>query len=109
IGQGMFQSPNTRTMLNAAPPTDEGEASGLIATSRVLAQSVSVAFAGSIFAALGGSGARRALLSTAAVAARDDRQLQTTFLTAFRITVLFCAVMVALGAVITLVRRNDRS
>jgi EmrB/QacA subfamily drug resistance transporter len=106
IGQGLFQSPNTRTMLNAAPATDEGEASGLIATSRVLAQSVAVAVAGSIFAAMGGSAAGRALAATAAIATPDARQLQTTFLTAFRTTLFVCALTAGIGVVLTLRRRQ---
>ena len=108
IGQGMFQSPNTRTMLNAAPATDEGEASGLIATSRVLAQSVAVAVAGSIFAAMGGSAAGRALtaMTTATPAARE---LQSTFLTAFRTTLFVCALTAGIGVVLTLLRRQDRT
>ncbi|GHO81688.1 MFS transporter [Ktedonobacter sp. SOSP1-85] len=53
IGQGIFQSPNTRTMMGAAPLHAQGEASGLLATGRVIGQSLSVALTGTVFASLG--------------------------------------------------------
>src|SRR5204863_9672736 len=53
IGQGLFMSPNTRTMMGAAPRNAQGEASGLLATGRVVGQSMSVALTGTVFAALG--------------------------------------------------------
>jgi EmrB/QacA subfamily drug resistance transporter len=112
IGQGMFQAPNIRTLLTAAPSDDEGEASGLIATTRVLGQSFSVALAGSVFASLGGATAGRALAVTAiaqhAELAPATRHLQATFLAAFRTTILVCTVIAAIGVVVTLLRRNDR-
>src|SRR5207237_7961477 len=43
IGQGLFMSPNTRTMMAAAPRNAQVEASGLRATGRSIAQSVNVA------------------------------------------------------------------
>src|SRR2546426_7645592 len=39
IGQGLFMSPNTRTMMGAAPRNAQGEASGLLATGRVIGRS----------------------------------------------------------------------
>jgi hypothetical protein len=32
VGQGMFQTPNSRALMNAVPPEEQGEASGLLAT-----------------------------------------------------------------------------
>src|SRR5258708_29899062 len=55
IGQGLFMSPNTRTIMGAAPRNAQGEASGLLATGRVIGQSMSVALTGTVFAALGGA------------------------------------------------------
>ena len=48
FGQGLFQSPNTRTMMSAATREEQGEASGLLATGRVIGQSISVALAGTV-------------------------------------------------------------
>src|SRR5436309_7161906 len=62
-GQGLFQSPNTRTMMGAAPRNAQGEASGLLATGRVIGQSMSVALTGTVFAALGGATAGTLLAS----------------------------------------------
>ena len=47
IGFGFFQSPNNRTMMGTAPPRRSGAAAGMLATSRLLGQTlgaVSVAF-----------------------------------------------------------------
>src|SRR5207244_12352471 len=49
IGEGLFQSPNTRALMGAAPPDEQGVASGLLSTSRVIGQALSVALAGTIF------------------------------------------------------------
>jgi MFS family permease len=64
VGQGLFMSPNTRTMMGAAPQQAQGEASGLLATGRVIGQSMSVALTGTVFAALGGATAGTLLLSS---------------------------------------------
>ncbi|GHO58684.1 hypothetical protein [Ktedonobacter robiniae] len=71
IGQGIFQSPNTRTMMGAAPLHAQGEASGLLATARVIGQSLSVALTGTVFAALGGTLAGTLLSSPQATTSRQ--------------------------------------
>jgi hypothetical protein len=43
IGQGLFQSPNTRALVNAAPGGAAGEASGLLTTARTVGQSFGIA------------------------------------------------------------------
>src|SRR5919197_538393 len=63
IGQGLFQSPNPRTIMGAAPADQSGTISGLVATTRVVAQSLSVAIAGAVFTGLGGATAAAALLA----------------------------------------------
>ena len=68
LGQGLFQSPNTRALMSAAPGNARGEASGLMTTGRVLGQSLSVAVAGAIFTGLGGAVAGRALALAASTA-----------------------------------------
>jgi hypothetical protein len=46
LGQGLFQSPNTRALMNAAPGHERGEASGLMIMGRGLGRGLSVAVAG---------------------------------------------------------------
>lgn len=45
IGLGIFQSPNNRTMLGAAPSHRSGAASGMIATARHIGQAIAIALA----------------------------------------------------------------
>jgi EmrB/QacA subfamily drug resistance transporter len=106
VGQGMFQTPNSRALMNAVPPGKQGEASGLLATGRVVGQSLSVALAGAIFAGLGGASAGRALASTwaGAVAPADVAALQQAFLTGFKGALMVCAAVAAAGVLATLMR-----
>jgi EmrB/QacA subfamily drug resistance transporter len=110
IGQGLFQSPNTRTMMGAAPRNEQGEASGLLATGRVIGQSLSVALTGTIFAALGGAAAGTLLSSPQAqgLPLVAISGLQTTFVSSFHAALLVCALFAALGIFTALARGNDR-
>ncbi|MDX6379142.1 MAG: hypothetical protein QOI57_166 [Rubrobacteraceae bacterium] len=111
IGQGMFLSPNTRALMGAPPASERGEASGLLATGRVVGQSLSVAVAGAVFAGFGGTAAGNALaahtrggyLSAAALA-----DLQQTFTGAFHAALLVSAALAATGVLTSLVRGDDR-
>ena len=96
--------------MNAVPPGEEGEASGLLATGRVVGQSLSVALAGAIFAGLGGASAGRALAATpaGAVAPEDISALQQAFLTGFKGALMVCAVVAAAGLLATLIRGEER-
>src|SRR5436309_1915290 len=98
IGQGLFMSPNTRTMMGAAPRTAQGEASGLLATGRVLGQSMSVALVGTVFAALGGATAGTLLSSPQAhnLPLTSIIALQNTFVSSFHAALLVCAAFAAL-------------
>jgi MFS family permease len=104
IGQGLFQSPNTRTMMGAAPRDAQGEASGLLATGRVIGQSMSVALTGTVFAALGGAAAGSLLSSQHA--STNIRGLQQTFVGSFHAALLICAAFAALGIFTALARGN---
>jgi hypothetical protein len=111
LGQGLFQSPNTRALMNAAPRDEQGESSGLLATARVVGQSLSVALAGAIFAGGGGATAARILadqVSRRALAAGDLSVLQLTFLHSFRAALLTCATCAAIGNGTALVRGHER-
>src|SRR5947199_230436 len=111
IGQGLFQSPNTRTMMSAAPRSAQGEASGLLATGRVIGQSMSVALTGTVFAALGGAAAGTVLLSSVAhnLPFTSINGLQNTFVSSFHIALLVCAAFAALGIFTALARGKEQT
>jgi len=110
VGQGFFQSPNTRALMNAAPGGAEGEASGLLTTGRAVGQSLSVVIAGAMFAGLGGSAAGRALAGAQAgeLIGADVGALQQTFLAGFRGALVVLAAVAAIGVVAALVRGDER-
>jgi len=102
LGQGLFQSPNNSALLGAAPLERRGVASGMLATARVVGQSLSVAVAGAVFGRAGAAAAR-ALASTGdAALAPDVARLQ--FEQSFRRTFYVCAAISALGIATALVR-----
>jgi EmrB/QacA subfamily drug resistance transporter len=112
LGQGIFQTPNTRALMNAAPADEQGESSGLLATGRVVGQSLSVALTGAIFASGGGATAGRMLAAPAlsgTLAASEINALQQTFLGSLRAALLVCAAIAAVGIFTALVRGNDGS
>jgi MFS family permease len=105
IGQGLFQSPNTRQIMDAAPATEQGQASGLLATARMAGQALSVSVAGAVFASLGGAAAGSVLLSDRANGSLlGVRELgaEATFVHAFQMALLVCAAFAAVGALISL-------
>jgi len=53
LGFGFFQSPNNRTLLASAPPERAGSASGILASARLVGQTVGTALAGLILAVAG--------------------------------------------------------
>jgi len=111
IGQGLFMSPNTRTMMGAAPRNAQGEASGLLATGRVIGQSMSVALTGTVFAALGGATAGALLSSPQArsLPLTSISELQHTFVGSFQAALLVCAAFAALGIFTALARGNEEA
>jgi EmrB/QacA subfamily drug resistance transporter len=105
-GLGLFQSPNARSLMSAAPQSQQGMASGVFATARVTGQALSVAVAGAVFATLGGAAAGSAL----AVAAASDAArpaMEATFMRAFHAAFATCAGFAALGALAALVRGRE--
>jgi len=54
FGFGLFQSPNNRAMLTAAPKERSGGASGMLGTARLLGQTTGAALAALLFARLAG-------------------------------------------------------
>ncbi len=62
VGFGLFQTPNNRTMIGAAPRHRSGGASGMLSTSRLLGQTVGASLVALIFALRPAAGAREAVL-----------------------------------------------
>jgi EmrB/QacA subfamily drug resistance transporter len=106
IAQALFQPANNSALLGAAPPDQQGVAGGMLATGRVLGQSLSIALSGAVFAAFGGADAGRALMTTAPHAPLEPR-LVATFLAGYRAALWVSAGCALLGALIAL--RRSRS
>ncbi len=106
-GQGMFQSPNNSALLGAAPRDQQGAASGVLATGRVIGQSLSVALTGAIFIGLGGAGAGSLLRPAhgSPASSLDVATLQVTFAHAYRTAFLAAAVLAACGAVVAALQK----
>src|SRR5947209_8664469 len=100
-------TPNARALMNAAPATEQGESSGLLATGRVLGQSLSVALAGAIFAGLGGAEAGRSLMALGThfpLFADEIKVAQLRFLRGFHTALLASAGIAAVGIFAALTR-----
>jgi len=67
-GFGLFQSPNNRAIINAAPRERSGGASGMLGTARLLGQTVGAALVALIFGVSGEAGATLALAVAAGIA-----------------------------------------
>lgn len=67
-GFGLFQSPNNRTMIAAAPRERSGGASGMLGTARLLGQTMGAALVALFLARYPGEGTRMALLAGTAFA-----------------------------------------
>lgn len=68
-GFGFFQSPNMKAIMSSAPPGRSGGASGMVATGRLIGQTIGAALAALCFALAGPEGATLALLLGAAFSA----------------------------------------
>jgi MFS family permease len=105
VGQGLFMTPNARALMNAAPASEQGESSGLLATGRVLGQSLSVALTGAIFAGLGGAQAGRSLIALRThIVAGEITVVQLRFLASFHTALLASAGIAAVGIFAALIR-----
>jgi EmrB/QacA subfamily drug resistance transporter len=110
VGQGLFMTPNSRALMNAAPSSEQGQSSGMLATGRALGQSLSVALAGTIFAELGGTKAGRILIEAKTghlVVAGGISDIQARFLTGFHAALLVCAGVAAAGIFTALARGSE--
>jgi EmrB/QacA subfamily drug resistance transporter len=111
VGQGLFQSPNTRLIMDSASPTEQGQASGLLATARMAGQAMSVSVAGAVFASLGGARAGSELLTDRAQSSLlgvKEMGAEATFVHAIQAALLVCAAFAAVGTLIALARGRGR-
>lgn len=69
LGFGLFQSPNNRAIINAAPPERSGGASGMLGTARLLGQTMGAAVVALLFGLAAGTGAVLAIASAIALVA----------------------------------------
>jgi MFS transporter, DHA2 family, multidrug resistance protein len=68
LGFGFFQSPNNRTLISSAPYARTGAAGGMLATARLLGQTIGAAGVAILFRAYPGRGSNLALSVAAAIA-----------------------------------------
>ncbi len=68
VGFGLFQSPNNRTLLGAAPRRRAGAASGMLATARLTGQTTGASLAAILFRLDGGAGPHLCLVVAASLA-----------------------------------------
>lgn len=110
VGQGLFQAPNTRALMEAAPSTEQGAASGLLATARITGQALSVAVAGAVFLGLGGSAGATLLADRASGGhlGGATEALESTFLQGFHASLTVCAAFAAIGALAAVVRGGEK-
>ena len=69
LGFGLFQSPNNRAILSAAPRERSGGASGMLGTARLTGQTLGAALVALIFGVAPQHGPTAALYAAAAFAA----------------------------------------
>ena len=104
----MFQSPNSRAIMDAAPASEQGVASGTLATARVLGQSLSVALAGAVFTGLGGATAGASLFAARGTLSPDRTSgLAQTFGGALHAALFVSAAVAAIGVVTALARGQE--
>jgi EmrB/QacA subfamily drug resistance transporter len=105
IGQALFTSPNSKAIMGAARPSEQGIASGMMATGRTIGQGLSVAAAGAVFTSWGGAAAGSALAAgRGRLSIEQVQALQHTFVTGMHAAFVVCAALAAIGVVTAVVR-----
>ncbi len=93
--------------MQSASGGEQGEASGLLGTGRVVGQSLSVAVAGAVFAALGGTDANARLANQwqgQPLPVEQVAVLQQSFVSGFHAALVVCGRVAAAGILLSLVR-----
>lgn len=104
-GRAIFQPPNNSALMGSAPRGRQGVAAGIMATARVLGQSLSVALAGLLFAAFGGGDAALALRGGHAV--KTSPLVAASFLRGMRAALVGCALTALAASMVALVRGRE--
>jgi hypothetical protein len=99
----LFLSPNTSAVMSGVPRENSGTASGLIATTRVVGQTLSVAIAGAVFIGLGGAAAGAALVAGGTPGSPAELALDDRFLGAMHAALFVSGLLAGAGAAISLV------
>lgn len=108
IGQAIFISPNNGAILKSTPRAKLGLASGALATSRTVGQSISIALAEAIFASMGGTHAGHLLLSSHEIVSATLHGAQRLFLQSLQAALLVSAAIALLGVIVALARGNEQ-
>ena len=105
VGQAIFTSPNSKVMMGAASPSEQGVASGILATGRTIGQALSVAVAGAVFTSWGSAAAGSALAAgRGSLSGEQVQALQQTFVAGMHAAFVVCAAVAAIGVVTAVVR-----
>jgi EmrB/QacA subfamily drug resistance transporter len=102
VGQAVFQPPNNSALMGAAPRERQGVAAGVLATGRVVGQSLSIALAGALFDVFGGSDAATPLRQGAATGASIR-----AYLHGMHGALWGCSVLALAASAVALVRGRD--
>jgi EmrB/QacA subfamily drug resistance transporter len=105
VGQATFQPPNNSALMGAAPRDRQGVAAGVLATGRVVGQSLSIALAGALFAAFRGGAPAARGAARVAIAAQDV----PAFLSGLHAAFTGCAVMAFAASLTALVRGAEKT
>jgi EmrB/QacA subfamily drug resistance transporter len=100
LGNGLFSSPNTNSILSSVPIERYGLASGTIGTIRTMAQSVGIAIMGSIVSFVMPPG-------TFARLGEDAGELTAFFLSGVRMAFLVASILSGLGVITSLIRGSE--
>jgi MFS family permease len=106
VGQAMFQPPNSSALMGAAPRERQGVAAGVLATGRVVGQSLSIALAGALFGAFGG-GALASRHGGHGPPTDLDPEAARVFIAGLHAAFIGCAASALLASVTALVRGDE--
>lgn len=105
-GQALFRPPNNSALMGAVARERQGAAAGVLATARVVGQSLGIAGAGAIFATFAGRGFAGERAHSQAM--RDGATAAEPFLRGMRSAFFSCTLVAIAAAAAALVRERHR-